>query len=122
MYISYLDFVVASLGAGYLTFVLVFSGIGDPVRRMVKRLCFSRFVVVSWLGNHISALLRCPFCTGFWVCAVVQLLYRINPLHGCANSLAGVVLTTPAMAILAAFAAFAAGKVLEALPEPVRLD
>ena len=110
-----LHFAVAALGIGYVTFVLVYSEVAAWVRDGIGNLSLAPWPLIALPARHLRRMLGCPFCTGFWVAGLVQgvFLFDVFGIKGI-----GVLLTWPALTIVAAFAAFAAGHAAEHLPQP----
>lgn len=61
---------LSSIGLGYITWVLVYSRVFDNGRRVCS------------MNDRLCALLKCPFCMGWWCAAAWQCIFQINPL-GC---------------------------------------
>lgn len=111
------SFVVVSLAVGYITCTLVFSGIASGFRAWVDSWALSDSNMMKVMSKHCAQMLGCPFCTGFWVAGAIQAIFRFNVIGH--EWLGVVVITWPALALIGAFLAFAAGHAINHLPKPV---
>ena len=109
------QFLTAALGIGYVTFVLVYSEVAAWVRDGIGNLSLAPWPLIALPARHLRRMLGCPFCAGFWVTGVVQWVFTFD-VFGIKGT--GALLTWPALTIVAAFAAFAAGHAVELLPQP----
>jgi hypothetical protein len=88
-----IEFDVAALATGYATFVLAYSAVAEPIRKTVRMLAdvdnikhVSHFFVgrsvlrrrCNIIFSYVEKMLRCPYCTGFWVCVACQLVCQFD--------------------------------------------
>jgi len=112
---SFLQLFVAVLALGYITFVFVYSEVMLWLRELIGMLSLAPWAILGVPAKHVKRMLSCPFCTGFWVTAVVQLVFRFDIFD---RGIPGVLLTWPGLTCVAAFIAFLAGHAIEHLPKP----
>ncbi len=103
------SFLIAALAVAYITFVLCYSKIAQPIRNLVYGKATDGAGVEKCVGNYFNGMLECPFCTGFWVSVAVQALIQ-NPVLG--TSFQAYALVVPALALVGAVGAKVAGAMI----------
>lgn len=114
------QFVFGVLCLGYLTFVIVYSGVARDFRNWVTRnYCRAdEHTLPHVIWEKLEELFHCPFCTGFWLSVGYQFCFVLNMvgdgwLPGIIGKAVSLIATTFALAGCSAIVAWVYGQALK---------